>query len=49
MLEEMAVIRGNSFAGRYDKDIAAMKDTSAMVTPPVQQTAKSNVSAEVRR
>lgn len=35
MLEEMALIRGNSLAGRYDKDIAALTDTSAMVTPPV--------------
>lgn len=34
MLEEMAVIRTNSLAGRYDEDIAALKDTSAMVTPP---------------
>jgi len=37
MLEEMAVIRGNSLAGRYDEDIAALKDTSAMVTAPVKQ------------
>ena len=37
MLEEMAVIRGNSVAGRYDEAIAALKDTSTMVTPPVQQ------------
>src|SRR5665213_227705 len=37
MLEEMAVIRGNSVAGRYDEDIAALKDTSKMVTPPVKQ------------
>jgi glycosyltransferase involved in cell wall biosynthesis len=37
MLEEMAVIRGNSIVGRYDRDIAALKDTSAMVTPPVKQ------------
>jgi len=37
MLEEMAVIRVNSLAGRYDEDIAALKDTSAMVTPPVKQ------------
>jgi glycosyltransferase involved in cell wall biosynthesis len=37
MLEEMAAIRGNSLAGRYDEDIAALKDTSAMVTPPVKQ------------
>jgi glycosyltransferase involved in cell wall biosynthesis len=35
MLEEMAVIRTNSLAGRYDEDIAALKDTSAMVTAPV--------------
>jgi len=37
MLEEMAIIRGNSVAGRYDEAIAALKDTSTMVTPPVQQ------------
>jgi glycosyltransferase involved in cell wall biosynthesis len=37
MLEEMATIRANSLAGRYDEDIAALKDTSQMVTPPVQQ------------
>ena len=35
MLEEMAVIRGNSLAGRYDKDIAALTDTSAMITPQI--------------
>ena len=34
MLEEMAIIRSNSLAGRYDEAIAAMKDTSAMVTEP---------------
>ena len=34
MLEEMAIIRGNSIAGRYDQDIAALKDTSKMVTAP---------------
>ena len=34
MLEEMAAIRSNSLAGRYDQAIAAMKDTSAMVTEP---------------
>jgi hypothetical protein len=34
MLEEMAVIRANSLAGRYDEDIAALKDTSTMVTAP---------------
>lgn len=37
MLEEMAIIRGNSIAGRYDEDIAALKDTSTMVTAPVKQ------------
>ena len=46
MLEDMAKIRANSFAGRYDEAIAAMKDTSAMVTPPVEHATK--VSAEVR-
>lgn len=47
MLEDMARIRANSLAGRYDEAIAAMKDTSAMVTPPVEHVVK--VSAEVRR
>ena len=37
LLEEMAVIRANSIAGRYDEDIAALKDTSKMVTAPVKQ------------
>jgi glycosyltransferase involved in cell wall biosynthesis len=37
MLEEIAAIRINSIAGRYDRDIAALKDTSAMVTAPVKQ------------
>jgi len=40
MLEEMAMIRGNSVAGRYDAAIAAIKDTSTMVTPQVEQGAK---------
>ncbi len=40
MLEDMAVIRANSLAGRYDEAIAAMKDTSKMVTPPVENGAK---------
>jgi len=34
MLEEMAQIRRNSLRGRYDEAIAAMKDTSKMITPP---------------
>jgi len=37
MLEELAYIRYNSFFGRYDEEIAALKDTSAMVTPQIQQ------------
>ncbi|MHB8889289.1 MAG: dolichyl-phosphate beta-glucosyltransferase, partial [Acidobacteriaceae bacterium] len=36
MLEEMAYIRWNSLVGRYDRDIAALKDISRMVTPPVE-------------
>jgi glycosyltransferase involved in cell wall biosynthesis len=36
MLEEIAAIRVNSIAGRYDRDIAALKDTSTMVTAPVK-------------
>jgi glycosyltransferase involved in cell wall biosynthesis len=37
MLEEMAEIRTNSLRGRYDEAIAAMKDTSKMVTPQVER------------
>lgn len=37
MLEDMARIRSNSVRGRYDEAIAALKDTSSMVTPPVGQ------------
>jgi glycosyltransferase involved in cell wall biosynthesis len=35
MLEEMAEIRTNSLRGRYDEAIAAIKDTSSMVTPQI--------------
>lgn len=35
MLQDMARIRSNSLAGRYDKAIAAMRDTTSMVTRPV--------------
>lgn len=38
MLEEMAIIRSNSFAGRYDKAIAEIRDTTSMVTRPVRLT-----------
>jgi glycosyltransferase involved in cell wall biosynthesis len=41
MLEEMAVIRYNSLVGRYDEAIAAMKDTSGMVTKPVEHVVKA--------
>ena len=41
MLEEMVVIRTNSLTGRYDEAIAAMKDTSQMVTAPVEKPAKA--------
>ena len=37
MLEEMAIIRVNSLRGRYDEAIAAIKDTSNMVTAPVER------------
>jgi glycosyltransferase involved in cell wall biosynthesis len=37
MLEEMGQIRANSLRGRYDRAIAAMKDTSSMVTPQVER------------
>ena len=46
MLEEMAVIRTNSLAGRYDEAIAAMKDTSTMVTAPVEHVAKATADAQ---
>lgn len=43
MLEEMAVIRRNSIAGRYDKAIAEMRDTTAMVTRPVRTPSQVSV------
>lgn len=43
MLEEMAEIRTNSLRGRYDEAIAAMKDTSSMVTPQVTRPPKIDV------
>lgn len=42
MLEEMAIIRANSIAGRYDEDIAALKDTSKMVTAPVKVSSSTH-------
>ncbi len=54
MLEDMARIRANSVAGRYDEAIAAMKDTSAMVTPQVAKVGANvaqvaKIGAEVRQ
>jgi glycosyltransferase involved in cell wall biosynthesis len=43
MLEEMAEIRTNSLRGRYDEAIAAMKDTSTMVTPQVDRAEQAEV------
>jgi len=49
MLEEMGQIRANSLRGRYDRAIAELKDTSAMVTPQVPlQPSGTEVSAEAR-
>ncbi len=45
MLEEIAMIRVNAMAGRYDRAIAAMRDTSAMVTP---QIAAASEAAKLR-
>ncbi|MGA7156086.1 MAG: dolichyl-phosphate beta-glucosyltransferase [Acidobacteriaceae bacterium] len=44
MLEEMGQIRTNSLRGRYDEAIAAMKDTTKMVTPPVERPTHVEVS-----
>jgi len=43
MLEEMAVIRWNSWRGRYDEEIARMKDLNGMVTLPVEKEMKAGV------
>lgn len=45
MLEEMAVVRRNSLAGRYDEAIAAMTDTSGMVTPQVDRAGSKAAAA----
>ncbi len=45
MLEEMAMVRRNSLAGRYDEAIAAITDTSTMVTPQVKRAAKTATPA----
>ena len=40
MLEEIAQIRWNWMRGRYDRAIAAIKDTSQMVTPQVERSGR---------
>ncbi len=49
MLEDMTVIRSNSARGRYDEAIAAMMDTSTMVTPQVKHGVKRAGGAESTR
>jgi glycosyltransferase involved in cell wall biosynthesis len=50
MLEEMGQIRTNSLRGRYDQAIAAMKDTSSMVTPQVERDGQEeHISARYKR
>ena len=44
MLQEMGQIRTNSIRGRYDEAIAAMKDTSKMVTAPVERVDHAEAS-----
>ena len=44
MLQEMGQIRTNSVRGRYDEAIAAMKDTSKMVTAPVERVDHAEAS-----
>jgi glycosyltransferase involved in cell wall biosynthesis len=48
MLEEMVVIRYNSVAGRYDRAIAAMKDTSELVTERVPHIVPGCAMAGIR-
>jgi glycosyltransferase involved in cell wall biosynthesis len=48
MLKEMAEIRGNFLRGRYDEAIAAIKDTSKMVTPRVAPTVPAERQVEAR-
>ena len=45
MLEEMAVIRFNAAAGRYQRAIATMRDTSTFVTSRVPHAAKPKLQA----
>jgi glycosyltransferase involved in cell wall biosynthesis len=44
MLEEIAAIRYNSLFGRYDAAIAAVQDTTKMVTAPVKQGQTHNAA-----
>ena len=49
MLEELAYIRYNSIFGRYDEEIAALKDTSAMITAPVERLPAIPDATEARQ
>lgn len=44
MLEELAIIRFNSLTGCYDRDIAALRDTTGLTTPPVPQAIKPHAA-----
>ena len=48
MLEELAHIRYNSIFGRYDEEIAALKDTSGMVTPQIDRQPRISDATEAR-
>jgi len=49
MLQEMAAIRMNAMAGRYGRAIAAMKDTSGLVTARVPRVSKAELRAAAQR
>jgi glycosyltransferase involved in cell wall biosynthesis len=48
MLEDMGTIRANSLAGKYDAAIAAIKDTSSMVTPQIGRRIQHGTEAAAK-
>lgn len=46
MLKEMAEIRSNFLRGRYDQAIAAIRDTSGMITPQIEYAAPHAAEAK---
>lgn len=48
MLEDMAKIRSNFMRGKYDQDIARLKDTGPMITPQVGRRSADSKHAAVR-